>query len=163
MSFPNLQFVGCDASVGLLQQCHERSGECVAANVVQLPFAGNTFDAGICIAVLHHLATEERRREALCEILRTVRSGGRVFCTVWAREQDSSCSSRDFTTNDVLVPWNTPSSIAAVYGSCHEVRVKRYYHVFVRGELTNLCRTAGAADVHEIFDRGNWCVCMRKS
>ena len=43
----------------------------------------------ICIAVLHHLATDERRLAAIEELVRVVRSGGQVLLYVWALEQET--------------------------------------------------------------------------
>ena len=48
----------------------------------------NAFDVCICIAVLHHLATDERRLAALKELVRVVRTGGQILLYVWALEQD---------------------------------------------------------------------------
>ena len=46
-----------------------------------------SFDYAICIAVLHHLSTQERRVSALKEMQRILRPGGRALVTVWAKEQ----------------------------------------------------------------------------
>ena len=39
------------------------------------------------MAVIHHIATVERRVRALREIARALRVGGRVIISVWAMEQ----------------------------------------------------------------------------
>ena len=44
-------------------------------------------DAVISVAVIHHVATLERRVRALKELARVLRVGGRVMITVWAMEQ----------------------------------------------------------------------------
>ena len=46
------------------------------------------FDVTLCIAVLHHLATAERRLEGLKELVRITRPGGLVLVYVWALEQE---------------------------------------------------------------------------
>lgn len=46
------------------------------------------FDVCLCIAVLHHLSTTERRLEGLRELVRIVRPGGLVLVYVWALEQN---------------------------------------------------------------------------
>jgi tRNA (uracil-5-)-methyltransferase TRM9 len=48
----------------------------------------NILDFAISIAVVHHFSTPDRRREAINEILRTVKEGGEVMIYVWALEQE---------------------------------------------------------------------------
>ena len=45
-------------------------------------------DAVLCIAVLHHISTLERRLAMLAELARVLRLGGRALVTVWASEQE---------------------------------------------------------------------------
>lgn len=56
--------------------------------------------------MVHHFATTERRVNAIRELARILRIGGRVIITVWALEQKS----RRFESQDVLVPWQQPKS-----------------------------------------------------
>ena len=44
----------------------------------------NTFDGLICVAVLHHLATQRRRVSALKELSRVLAVGGKLLVTVCA-------------------------------------------------------------------------------
>lgn len=44
----------------------------------------------ICIAVIHHLSTADRRLAAIKELIRIIKPGGRVLISVWALEQDFS-------------------------------------------------------------------------
>ncbi|CDJ36079.1 uncharacterized protein EMH_0031460 [Eimeria mitis] len=63
-------------------------------------------DGVICIAVLHHLTTEARRQQALGELARITRPGGRILIYVWALEHEAgSVGERKFPSQDVLVPW----------------------------------------------------------
>ena len=45
-------------------------------------------DSVLCIAVLHHISTVERRLAMLAELARVMRCGGRAIVTVWASEQE---------------------------------------------------------------------------
>ena len=45
-------------------------------------------DGVLCIAVLHHISTVERRLAMLAELARVLRCGGRALVTVWASEQE---------------------------------------------------------------------------
>ena len=62
-------------------------------------------DAVLSIAVIHHIATAERRVHALRELSRVLRVGGRVMISVWAMEQRQ----RKFESQDVLIPWHRPT------------------------------------------------------
>jgi alkylated DNA repair protein alkB family protein 8 len=76
-----------DMSFGLLSVCKERGLQSVQANGLHLPFQDESFDAVLCIAVLHHLASERRRCQALQQIERVLRSSGKALIYVWAFEQ----------------------------------------------------------------------------
>ena len=52
-------------------------------------FRSSSFDGCICIAVIHHMSTEQRRLEALHELVRITRVGGLVLVYVWALEQEA--------------------------------------------------------------------------
>ena len=60
---------------------------------VYIPVFGNALysllikDFAICIAVIHHFSSHERRLEACNELLRIVIPGGKVLIFVWAFEQ----------------------------------------------------------------------------
>lgn len=58
------------------------------ADALRLPYRSASCDAAISIAVLHHLSSDARRRQAIRELLRIVKSGDRILITVWAREQE---------------------------------------------------------------------------
>ena len=57
------------------------------SDILSIPCRDEYFDYIICIAVLHHLSTEERRIKAINEIIRTLKTGGKALVTVWAKEQ----------------------------------------------------------------------------
>ncbi|KAG0598563.1 hypothetical protein M758_12G084100 [Ceratodon purpureus] len=84
----NCFFVGCDISPPLIGICAQHGHEVFVADALHLPHRTGFCDAGISIAVLHHLSNEERRIRAIEELLRVVRPKGRVLFTVWAVEQE---------------------------------------------------------------------------
>ncbi|XP_046651945.1 alkylated DNA repair protein alkB homolog 8-like isoform X1 [Daphnia pulicaria] len=80
--------IGSDRSSKLLQVCRSRGGhQVVNADCRVSPFRDGIADAVISIAVIHHLATEERRLLALQDISRLLSKGGRALVYVWAKEQ----------------------------------------------------------------------------
>jgi alkylated DNA repair dioxygenase AlkB/ubiquinone/menaquinone biosynthesis C-methylase UbiE len=85
---------------------HLRDRPAVAvADCMNVPLRDHSCDAAICIAVLHHISTHERRIQCLRELARIVRVGGNVHVMAWAMDQEEG-SRRRFATEDVFVPFN---------------------------------------------------------
>lgn len=78
---------GCDRSETLLQVCSERNFQIFNCDCLQIPVIDCSMDACISIAVIHHLATHERRVQAIKEILRVLRKDGQALIYVWAKDQ----------------------------------------------------------------------------
>lgn len=79
--------IGCDMSIGLCSICASKGHQVVVCDCLRLPFRSNCVDACISIAVIHHLSTIERRRNAIREMIRILRPGGKALVYVWAKEQ----------------------------------------------------------------------------
>ncbi|XP_078484682.1 tRNA (carboxymethyluridine(34)-5-O)-methyltransferase alkbh8-like [Ciona intestinalis] len=79
--------LGCDRSVSLINICRQKNFPSFVCNGLKLPVREGSFDACICIAVIHHYATENRRIQAIKELLRAVRIGGKILIYAWAIEQ----------------------------------------------------------------------------
>ena len=82
----------------------------LVADGLSLPFRDCAADFAICVAVVHHLSTRARRRDAIRQLLRCVKTGeaatGQVLVYVWALEQGSSRRGWDEGgEQDLLVPW----------------------------------------------------------
>lgn len=92
----NVFSIGCDTSINLLDICRKNQYECLAANVLNLPFKRSSIDACIFIAVLHHLVTEQRRLEALKNIVQILKTGGVCLTYVWAFEQELKGSKSNY-------------------------------------------------------------------
>jgi len=73
------------------------------ADCMSIPFRGNSCDAAICIAVMHHLSTIDRRIRCIEELARIVKVNGKIMIQAWAM----GCHSRRrFAATDVFVPFN---------------------------------------------------------
>lgn len=79
--------LGCDRSDSLLQVCLERKFNVFQCDCLQLPVRDETVDACISIAVIHHLATHERRLNAIEQMARVLVKGGTALIYVWAKDQ----------------------------------------------------------------------------
>ncbi|KAL9971627.1 hypothetical protein ACROYT_G017818 [Oculina patagonica] len=80
---------GSDRSFNLAAICRERGFSVIVCDILSLPYRSNAFDVCLCIAVLHHLSTAERRLDGLRELVRITRPGGLVLVYVWALEQEA--------------------------------------------------------------------------
>jgi len=207
----NVVSIGCDRSMNLLTICKERKHEVHTADCLSLPYRSSVFDATICIAVVHHLSTRERRLDAIKELVRITRVCGSILLSVWALEQNfdqlnldsgncqdnktsseeidrlltsesvvspqetemvpSSQSSRErievsegryeFQQQDLLIPWHKKSTNKCE-GEVEKV-YHRFYHVFKQGELQSLCEDVANVELSQLyFDKGNWCVILKK-
>lgn len=84
---PQLLNIGCDRSLGLLGVSNSRGQNVFRCDCLQLPVRSGSIDGCISIAVIHHLASTERRLAALREMARVLRPGGRALVYVWAKDQ----------------------------------------------------------------------------
>jgi ubiquinone/menaquinone biosynthesis C-methylase UbiE len=79
--------IGCDYSSELVQMAKSRGREVLVCDNMALPLREGCCDAVISIAVIHHFSSHERRVQAIRELARITRPGGRIMIYVWAFEQ----------------------------------------------------------------------------
>lgn len=125
--------VGLDASAGLLRMAAARGGTAgiLRGDAVSLPFRDASFDGVHCVATIHHLPSEEERRQGLREAARVLRPAGLLLVSAWAHDQERFRSG----AVDVSVPWRRSDGQV----------VPRFYHLFRSGELDGLAQAAGLA------------------
>jgi SAM-dependent methyltransferase len=75
--------VVCDRSPDMLARARAKGLETVEADAEDLPFADASFDAVMCVSMLHHVPDRSR---ALREQRRVLRPGGRLAVMVYTRE-----------------------------------------------------------------------------
>lgn len=104
-----LFMIGTDRSEGLVEcgkDISKNTYNLGVADGLSLPHPNNTFDFAISIAVIHHFATEERRIQAIVEILSKLKSGGECLIYCWALEQENSRRGyKEGDEQDILIPW----------------------------------------------------------
>ncbi|KAL0244473.1 hypothetical protein GEMRC1_008557 [Eukaryota sp. GEM-RC1] len=161
--------VGCDISMELCSLARdsivERDKICdiFHADGLYTGFKPNIFDATLSIAVIHHFSSSQRRLQAIQELYRITKPGGKVLISVWAYGQPkmskwtpiqiiesrySPCCASD--TQDFIVPWHLRKDFAKkekvdlfkkdprgdlIYG--------RYYYLFKENELDELVQDCG--------------------
>ncbi|CAG0885985.1 unnamed protein product [Cyprideis torosa] len=182
--------LGCDASDSLLNVGSSRGFELFLANVLRLPVRPSSVDAVLCIAVVHHLASRERRLDALRSLSSVLRPGGLAFVTVWAREQKRKGVASFYLRHsgetegpgDTVEVNDASCASLPVHQSGHEFThadclvpwkrasdgkiFHRYYHVFSEGELEVLFQeisvVSGVKLVESFYEQGNWCLVFQK-
>lgn len=168
--------------------CQEKGFEVFLSDCLHLPYRDSSLDAVICIAVIHHLSTHERRKQAIFELARVLKPGGKCLIYVWAKEQEKDsvktaylrCNpNKNEEENTMCTEKLTEFGITL---PVHENRRKfissdmlvpwkkkgggnflRYYHVFEDGELSRLCSDVSIVTIKEIYyDQGNWCSILER-
>ncbi|KAI0513180.1 uracil-5--methyltransferase TRM9 [Xylaria bambusicola] len=165
----DVHIVGSDRSPSLVGIARERGFDVAVADGLALPFRAGCADFVLCIAVIHHMSTRERRIDALRKLLTCVRAdGGQVLVYVWALEQSSSRRGWDAdSAQDQLVPWvmkanqnkkkdkdDRDSGGNAGVDTTYE----RFYHLYREGELEEDLREAGGRVIESGYERDNWWV-----
>ena len=150
----------------------ERNGggeACIQADALALPFRRGAADFAICVAVLHHLSTRERRIQGINAVLQCLRPGAPALLCVWALEQqDSRRGWREGGEQDVLVPWIVKGSRkrggkGPAGTTSDDTTYRRFYHLYASGELEEDVRSACGKIVESGYERDNWwVVCQRE-
>jgi SAM-dependent methyltransferase len=156
-------FVGLDNSQIFVDVCRQKNLNAQLGSILDIPFDMNTFDYTLCIAVIHHLSTMERRSQAVKELIRITKPHGYILITVWSYESQASDQyhskrlSESLSVNDSqqdrLVEW-----VGQTGNVC-----QRYYHFFAKNELVDLCQSMPEIEVIKSYEEhGNYCVILKK-
>jgi len=142
---------GCDFSEGLVDICKKRGLDVKYGDVLDTPFPEDYFDYTICIAVIHHLSTVEKRKKAISELIRVTKKGGKILVLVWALEQPED-SRRKFDKQENFVEWKDKTG---------KLMGERYYYVFKRDELESLIDN-NVKVAKSFYELGNWGIILEK-
>jgi ubiquinone/menaquinone biosynthesis C-methylase UbiE len=96
--------IGCDICPELLAIAKEKNKNCevVLCDALNLTFQNNFADIVISIAVIHHFVTQERRLNAVKEMLRILKPNGIMLIYVWANDEKQN--------GDCFVGWTKNSN-----------------------------------------------------
>jgi tRNA (uracil-5-)-methyltransferase TRM9 len=159
---PDIFIVGSDRSESLATIASKKSAkdELAVADILDLPHPDGVFDFAICIAVVHHLSSHERRVQAIKAVLSTLQPKGSALFYVWALEQKNSRRGWDeHSSQDVMVPWVRK----AIKNTDTEQKVfQRYYHLYHKGELEQSIGEAGGTVVESGYEKDNWWAIARR-
>ena len=144
--------IGCDFSENLVSICIQKNLNVISGDILNITFKDNTFDYTICIAVIHHLSTEEKRKKAISELIRVTKPNGKILILVWALEQEPD-SRRKFTQQNNMVEWkDKKQNLLGI----------RYYYVFKKNEIESLLPNNITLNL-SFYEKGNWGIILSKS
>lgn len=158
--------LGLDYSLELCECARNfsRHATVLQADALRIPCRTAVFDSAICIAVIHHFSTRERRVSAFRELWRVLVPGGRALVTLWAQEQGGRV-----LPSDALVPWrsdpNNPVHHLSVQDDSGDKGVRtipRYYHLYTEQEAREDAEKGGFIVKDCLDDSGNWALILRR-
>lgn len=124
---------GIDTCSKFVHMCRKDNLDVVRANMCDIPYDNNSFDALLVIASFHHLEHEIHRIKALEEMYRILKEGGNVLLSVWSKEQPTKTRRKFDKYGHNLVPWTQ------LNGTTYQ----RYYYIFQKDELKKLIEQTG--------------------
>ncbi|MCK4808723.1 MAG: methyltransferase domain-containing protein [Candidatus Aenigmarchaeota archaeon] len=145
--------VSCDISSAQLKVVRTKAGNdsrnlhLVQCDASSLPLKPASFDHVLFIAAIHHLPTEKERIESLEEIGRVLKPEGKVLVSAWAFDQPRFKGINE-EKRDIILKWDK--------------RYDRFYHLFCKGELEDICRKAGFDIISSFRAQDNYYVEMSK-
>lgn len=156
----NIEYIGVDNSKELIKEAGKKhpEGNFKIAQLTSLPFTANKFNLIFSIAVIHHLPSQEKRREAVREIKRVLKKEGLLIVSVWnlnrpkylKQIQKSQRNHPYLESGDWLKPWGS------------EKKHFRYYHAFKKKEFINLFTKQNLRVIDSKFSKHNcWLVAKK--
>jgi len=153
MLYRKINFKGIDICDEFVKICNQRNLDVIKGNILDIPFQDNYFDNIICIAVIHHLKDIKDRINAIKELFRICKKGGKIMIYVWAYEQPDN-SKRKFYSCDEMV------SYKKVNGEIFY----RYYHLYKKNELEEEIKESNIKykSIISQYNNGNWYIILEK-
>ena len=149
----DIEWYGMDFCDKFVDSCKEKGKNVILGNILNIPFPNNEFDNTICIAVIHHLSTLERRKKAIDELIRITKPKGKILIQVWGFNKDK------YDTQEAIVEWNLQKKYN---GNKKTIKINRYYHLFIENELQNMIPKQNVNIIKSIEEYNNWIVELEK-
>lgn len=144
---------GVDISHNMAVISDKKGVNISVASGIKLPFKDNSFDNSLSVAVIHHLASNQDRIQALQEQIRVTTPGGKIFLQVWSIHASENSKNKDkFVAlneeGDYLVKWQE------INGEVYQ----RYYHLFTQNDFLQLLASQKQFIEESAisYERDNW-------
>ena len=150
--------IGVDTCQNFVDMCTEKKLQVYNNNINNLQFTDSNFDFVLCIAVFHHLLSEQNQINAMNEILRVMKPGAIGIITCWATEQPSEQIENKnkkfkFTEGINIVMWK----------GRQELNKTRYYYVYSEEMFRDFFNKFLNIEVIKIYNEvGNWIIIFKK-
>ncbi|MCQ2085242.1 MAG: class I SAM-dependent methyltransferase [archaeon] len=117
---------GADFSESAIESCRKNIGDrarFVVADVRDLPFETDEFDAVLAVHVLEHVP-EEDLALAVSEVLRIVRNGGTVYLQCFAEGDMRSEGKKEDVRNGILYRYFSEMDVELMFCCASEVNIE---------------------------------------
>lgn len=150
-----LQVHGNDICPELVNICKQKGLTCVYVADILDPI-DSEYDCILCIAVIHHFMTAEKREYALENLYNALKPGGSMVITVWSFESEGARKPKAFEPGGNLVPWHKKDG--SVY--------TRYYYIYTRDMfykyIKDFDKKHGCKSIYIYWEEQNWIAVLRK-
>jgi ubiquinone/menaquinone biosynthesis C-methylase UbiE len=149
----NVNLIGIDTCKKFVDICSEdKKLNVILGDALKLHFEDNTFDYVLCIAMFHHLLTEEEQDISFKEMLRVMKKDAIGILTCWATEQPFE-SKFKFTEGVNIVPWKGKDDTKT-----------RYYYVYSEEMFLHFFMKYEQITIIKIYNEvGNWILLFKKN
>lgn len=144
MNHKDIKFIGVDNCDKFVSICNNKGLNIINSNITKIDLENQKADGIICIAVFHHLSTLENRIDALKEMKRLLKPGGKILLSIWSINQPIKTRRKFNNYGNNIVIWNS-------YGKIYE----RYYYIFKIDEIKSLFRLLGLLVLKYEYSCGN--------
>ena len=147
-----LNYTGFEIVDNFIEISRSKGIRVIKSNILDIKSPDDIYDYTMCIAVIHHLDSEERRIKSIQELIRITKPGGKILIYVWAKEQEKFSH---YKNNSIMVPWKVVKT-----GEVYD----RFYYLFENAELETLVEKSNT-DVKIIesgYQRDNYYVIIQK-
>ncbi len=147
---------GYDICPEFVEICKKKGLDVEEGNILDKRITEN-YDIILCIAVLHHLGTEDERVKAISNLYDQLKKGGKILITMWSYETEydgmKSTIEKKFTKGENSVPWFSKEGIHIT---------DRYYYIYDEASLKTLLmkKEFGKLTIH--WEQQNWIVVIEK-
>ncbi len=145
MNHGSLKFIGIDNCENFIKICNEKNLQVINSNITKIPLQNNSADGIICIAVFHHLYSNQNRLDALLEMKRLIKTNGKILLSVWSIDQPKKTHRVFNNYGNNIVLWDNNN------GKIFE----RFYYIFKLDEIKKIINKVGLIIVNYEYSCGN--------